>query len=291
MPPKSQELRQKWRVAKDRLKETCHSTHDTMSHIFYSGAVSHCETKTKTKLSDVFLRYDDTRLTNADYFALRWQHWFTDNVRFPLSPLLLNFAKVNAFMEQIIAFYERFLEHTLLKSQQNKIVLLRPTMAQMLLLTPNPRSIRTALPDIRKAEHVAIILNNNMDGRFSDGGTHWSLVWVSMAQRLSLHYDSLPRGGNRSQAKIITKALSIILKTELEFVHMKDNPIQRNGFDCGLRACVTLEFLIENVFQNRDSGEPDDEYSLSLKGWDIDTHLSRRELQFLVERLRAANPG
>lgn len=196
-------------------------------------------------------------------------------------------SSANSFHQnQIISFHQRFLENTLLQSRRNKIVLLRPSMAQMLLLARSPRAIREALPTLREAEHVAIILNNNMDGRIPDGGSHWSFLWVSTAQRLALHYDSVPRRGNRPQAKLITKALSVVFRTEIEFVHMPDNPVQENCYDCGLRACVTLEFVIEGVFQNAELGEPDDEYSLTMKGWEIDTQLSRRELQLLIERLR-----
>lgn len=200
------------------------------------------------------------------------------------------------------------MEQTLLKSQENDILLLRPLMTQMLLDDHEPETVRTIIPGLQTASHIAIIINNNNSSRSSNNsinggasrgsGTHWSLLMVCLREGLALHYDSMPIHGNRAQAREVTDALGRALdnksnnssSTQLEFIHMEDVPVQRNLADCGLYACISMEFVIEHILRNARAGEPDDEYSLSLRGWDINTKRGRQDLRVLMKVLRNSSP-
>lgn len=164
-------------------------------------------------------------------------------------------------------------------------------MTQTLLIEQQSETKKTSLPDLKGASHIAIIINNEMNTDVAPGGgIHWSVLVVCVRHALALHYDSMPVHGNRPRAHDITRALGSVLDTQLEFIHMEDVPLQRNVVDCGLYACISMEFVIEKILHNAQAGEPDDEYSLSLRGWDINTKRGRRDLRLLMKILRNECP-
>jgi sentrin-specific protease 8 len=120
-------------------------------------------------------------------------------------------------------------------------VLLRPSMCFMLMQTPDPRTIRVrfvtstqcvsanlfvrssqeALPDFSKTTHIFLPLTDSDEPERAEGGTHWSLLLVSVVDGVSFHYDSLPPGNTR-KAQFCTQQVSVLLKKPLRFINLSD---------------------------------------------------------------------
>lgn len=73
---------------------------------------------------DAYLSYYDIRLTREDVSVLK-DDWLTDN---------------------LIAFWEEYLEHEFLENyKHNQIVLLRPSMSFMLMQTKDPTTLKVRI--------------------------------------------------------------------------------------------------------------------------------------------------
>ncbi|PQE12677.1 hypothetical protein CJF30_00002533 [Rutstroemia sp. NJR-2017a BBW] len=103
--------------------------------------------------------------------------------------------------DNTIAFWEEYLENeTLKKYPSSNIVLLRPSMAFMLMQTPNPLDLKQALPDFSKTTHIFLPINDNRNVSVAEGGSHWSLLLVSVVDGVAFHYDSLsPSNWNEAE--------------------------------------------------------------------------------------------
>jgi len=210
---------------------------------------------------DAYLSYFDVRLTQEDVSTLR-NDWLTDN---------------------IIAFWEEYLEHEYLASyKQSNIVLLRPSMSFMLMQTPDPRTLREALPDFSNATHIFLPINDCQSPTVAEGGSHWSLLLVSVVDGVAFHYDSLPPGNIR-EAHGVTQKLSRLLNKGLRFINLDDSPTQENGSDCGVFVCLSMRhLLLKRLLIVRS----DEQVSMSMGGRKVDAREGRKEMTKIIEDFR-----
>ncbi|OAT13959.1 Ulp1 protease, variant 2 [Blastomyces gilchristii SLH14081] len=210
---------------------------------------------------DAYLSYHDVRLTNEDIYTLKTD-WLTDNV---------------------IAFWEEYLEREFLVNYQSaNIVLLRPSMSFMLLQTPDPRTLRDVLPDFTKTSHIFLPINDCRNVNEAEGGTHWSLLLVSVVDGVAFHYDSLPPG-NCDEALQATQKLSHLLNKQLRFIHLDDSPVQENSSDCGVFVCLHMRHLLLKRLLMANSSE---KISMSLRGMRVNANNGRKEIVRIIERFR-----
>ncbi|ODH12802.1 hypothetical protein ACO22_07901 [Paracoccidioides brasiliensis] len=200
-------------------------------------------------------------LTNEDIYTLKTD-WLTDNV---------------------IAFWEEYLEREYLANYKNaNIVLLRPSMSFMLLQTPDPSTLREALPDFTNTTHIFLPINDCRNVNEAEGGTHWSLLLVSVIDAFAFHYDSLPPG-NRDEAYQVTGKLSSLLDKPLRFINLSDSPVQENSSDCGVFVCLQMRHLLLKRLLVATSSE---KISMSLGGMKLNASNGRREIVRIIERFR-----
>ncbi|KAL1981066.1 hypothetical protein VTN96DRAFT_3131 [Rasamsonia emersonii] len=210
---------------------------------------------------DAYLSYYDIRLTRGDVQTLK-NDWITDN---------------------IISFWEEYLEREFLsKFKHSNIVLLRPSMSFMLLQTPDPRTVRDALPNFTGTTHVFLPINDCRNVAEAEGGTHWSLLLVSIIDRVAFHYDSLPPG-NRMEAYQVTMKLGALLNRPIRFVHLDDAPVQENSNDCGVFVCLNMRHLLLKRLLMANSNE---KISMSLGGRKVDASAGRKEILKIIEGFR-----
>jgi Ulp1 family protease len=96
------------------------------------------------------------------------------------------------------------------------------------------------------------------------GGSHWSLLLVSVLEGVAFHYDSMPLG-NSLDAQHAPSKLSLLLGRSMTFIHLPNSPLQENGSDCGAIACLNMRHL----FLRRLLSVPSDKkVSMSLDGVD-----------------------
>ncbi|KAI9683316.1 MAG: hypothetical protein M1829_005386 [Trizodia sp. TS-e1964] len=210
---------------------------------------------------DGYLSYHDVRLTKEDIDTLK-SDWLTDNC---------------------IAFWEEYLEREHLSSYKNSnIVLLRPSMAFMLLQTKDPLTLREALPDFTNTTHIFLPINDCRNVEEAEGGSHWSLLLVSVLDGVSFHYDSLS-DMNFSEAKLVSNRISMLLNRPLRFNNLVDSPQQDNGSDCGVFVCIQMRHLLLKRLLSRNSSQ---KVSMSMGGRTVNASAGRKEMLKIIEEKR-----
>ncbi|KAH8602626.1 ulp1 protease family protein-like protein [Bisporella sp. PMI_857] len=210
---------------------------------------------------DAYLSYYDIRLTKEDVDTLK-NDWLTDNT---------------------IAFWQEYLEREeLRKFPSSNIVLLRPSMAFMLMQTRDPLSLKEALPDFSKTTHIFLPINDARNVSVAEGGSHWSLLLVSVIDGVAFHYDSM-NPSNYSEAENATNKLSHLLERALRFHNLADSPQQENSSDCGVYVCIEMRHLLLKRLLLANAKE---KVSMSMGGKFIDASGGRKEMLRIIENYR-----
>ncbi|KAI4867833.1 cysteine proteinase [Hypoxylon rubiginosum] len=208
-----------------------------------------------------YLSYHDILLTWEDIKALR-DDWLTDSN---------------------ITFWEEFLEREVLtKYPQAKISLLRPSMAFLLMKNKDTEQVRSVLPDFRDITHIFLPINDAINVSQPEGGSHWSLLLVSIIDGVAFHYDSL-NGANNKEAWESSKRLASVLGKQLRFHYLPDSPQQENSSDCGVFVCITMRHLLVKRLLAVNAGQ---KISMSMAGKAIDSAGARKEMLKIIESLR-----
>lgn len=182
-----------------------------------------------------------------------------------------------------IAFWEEYLEReTLPRYPQARIVLLRPSMSFLLMKEPNLKQVRFALPDFSKVTHVFLPINDNRNVSQAEGGSHWSLLLVSVLDGVAFHYDSLG-GANYAEARLATRKMTELIGKPLRFVNLDDCPQQENGSDCGVFVCLIMRHLLIKRLLAANARE---KVSMSMGGKMVDSNGGRKEMLHIIEKLR-----
>lgn len=182
-------------------------------------------------------------------------------------------------------FWEEYLEHEKLTAYPNSnIVLLRPNVSHLLLRTPTNtvHNLGSALPDLKKTTHMFLTINDNRNPESIAGGTHWSLLVVSLIDGVAFHYDSLTPT-NFEDARLLTYHLSLVTGTKLRVVSIEGTPQQRNGVDCGVHVCLMMQHLLLGKLLNQTSDLP---INMSLTDNDIDAAVGRKEMIKVIDSRR-----
>jgi Ulp1 family protease len=185
--------------------------------------------------------------------------------------------------DNVIAFWEEFLEREFLTSYSSShIVLLRPAMSFMLLQTDDPSTLAEALPNFSKTTHVFLPINDCNSVSVAEGGTHWSLLLVSIVDGVAFHYDSLPPG-NQEEARRVTQKFSQLLQKQIRFIQLSDSPQQENSSDCGVFVCLNMRhLLLKRLLQVRTN----EKVSMSLGARRVDAREGRKEMMKIIESFR-----
>jgi sentrin-specific protease 8 len=162
------------------------------------------------------------------------------------------------------------------------IILLRPSMSFMLLQTPEPQTIASALPGLKGVSHIFLPITDCRNPSIPEGGSHWSLLLVSIVDGVAFHYDSLPPG-NGQEARVCTQKLSSLLGKGLRFVDLEDSPQQENSSDCGVFVCLSMRHLLLRRLLQAGSHE---KISMSLGGRNVDASAGRKEMLRIIEGFR-----
>jgi len=210
---------------------------------------------------DAYLSYYDVRLTKHDIDCIKYD-WLTDNA---------------------IAFWQEYLERErLVHFPRANIVLLRPTMSLMVMHTPDPITLKSALPDFSQTTHIFLPVNNARDLEKPESGSHWSLLVVSKIDGVSFHYDSLG-GDNRHEAEIVSHKFSQLLRKPLRFAQMHDVPQQENGSDCGIYVCLFMRILLIDRLLKTDGNR---KISMSLRDEPINAKRGRKIIMEIIDGFR-----
>lgn len=174
----------------------------------------------------------------------------------------------------------RYLEREDLQAfPKASIVLLRPSMSFMLMQTPDPLALKEALPNFSTTTHVFLPINDNADVTAAEGGSHWSLLLVSVIDGVAFHYDSMSASNDR-EARSTTMKMEQLLGKKLRFIPMHDSPQQENGSDCGVFVCVLMKHLLLKRLLRADASR---KISMSMKDAHINARDGRKQMLKVIE--------
>ena len=177
----------------------------------------------------------------------------------------------------------RYLEREYLTEyKSSNIVLLRPSMSFMLMQTPDPRTLKEALPNFSRTSHIFLPINDCRNVEVAEGGSHWSLLVVSLADQYAFHYDSL-NPANRNEAQLVSNKISQLLGKPIRFINLEDSPQQSNSSDCGVFVCIEMRHLLLKRLLQAGSRE---KVNMSMGGKHIDASAGRKEMLRVIESFR-----
>lgn len=156
-----------------------------------------------------------------------------------------------------ISFLYEYLEHSYLNESKkaDKVVLLRPSMAYLLLHTEDPKSLKEVLPPLDKARFIFLPINDNPDVRAIEGGAHWSLLVIGVADKCALYYDTM-EGSNLNVSVKTTKQLGHLLNKSFQFFCVP-TPQQVNMSDCGVLVCEITALLLSRLIESNENDKVD----------------------------------
>lgn len=145
--------------------------------------------------------------------------------------------------------------------------------------------IEAIIPDLDGVTHMFVPVNDDDQsqemGRGS-GGSHWSLVLVSLVDGVAFYYDSIA-STNVNEANRIIRTLAAVLRMQLRFIPLNDTPQQENGSDCGVFVCMFMEHLLLHRLLMVRTNE---KVSMSMGGKHIDAREGRKKMLRVIEERR-----
>lgn len=155
-------------------------------------------------------------------------------------------------------------------------------MAFMLMQTPDPLTLKDALPDFSRTTHIFLPINDARDASVAEGGSHWSLLLVSVIDGVAFHYDSLTPS-NYQCAQTATNKMMRLLNRQLRFMNLDDSPQQENSSDCGVYVCIQMRHLLLKRLLSANARE---KVSMSMGGKLVDANGGRKEMLRTIEGFR-----
>lgn len=154
-------------------------------------------------------------------------------------------------------------------------------MSQMLKIIPDTASIKGNLPDFTKTTHIFVPINDRV-AEIGEGGSHWSLLVVSIIDGVAFHYDSL-YPSNRHDAMLLSQRIGTLIGKDLKFVNLEDSPQQENSSDCGLFVCIHMKHLLLRRLLKVGSSQ---QINMSMAGRTVDAAAGRKEMMNIIEEYR-----
>lgn len=155
-------------------------------------------------------------------------------------------------------------------------------MSFMMIQTPDPLTLKEALPNFSRTTHIFLPINDCRNVMEAEGGSHWSLLLVSVVDGVAFHYDSLCES-NDHEARVATQKMATLLGRSLRFISMDDCPQQENGSDCGVFVCLLMRYLLLNRLLRADSKE---KVSMSMAGKNVEASSGRKEMLKIIDGFR-----
>lgn len=178
----------------------------------------------------IVLQYYDSSVYKEDIDNLEVGEWLNDNN---------------------ISFIYEYLNHTvmaeILRKSPNIIQLVKPSIAYLLLHTQDIEAMAVEMqPGLRNAQFLFLPINDNPDVSAVEGGTHWSLMVISIVDHKALYYDSMYNGLVTSAATQMRKQMSRLLRVDLDLISVI-TPQQVNGSDCGVIVVEITALLLNRL--------------------------------------------
>lgn len=173
----------------------------------------------------ISLNYHDSLLRFSDVELLKGPYWLND---------------------QIISFYFEYLQKQKFGSN-NSILFISPEVTQLMKLM-HGHDLEGLLKEIHviDKDFVFFALNNNETTKA--GGSHWSLLVLSMPESTFFHYDSSNKS-NLSHCEHFVRDLKAAMKSTNLKIKSPKCLQQNNSYDCGIHVLSMADKIGEFVDQ------------------------------------------
>lgn len=176
--------------------------------------------------NELVLSYGESLLRESDVILLRGPYWLNDT---------------------IISFYFEYLEKDCFQNNRS-VLFISPEVTQCIKISPQSELSIFLDPLVQNEnrEFIFFALNDN-NVIESCGGSHWSLLVISIPEMAIFHFDS-SSGSNYNQARElgfkVAKYFSLPLSRSVENVPCLQ---QSNGYDCGIHVLCNTEQLASHA--------------------------------------------
>lgn len=186
----------------------------------------------KKRLDDKILQFFDVSIYGEDLVNLKDDEWFNDN----------DISFVYEYLERYqLSKYDKLVS--------SAIQLVRPSMVYLLAQTPEPQQLRGVIPPLEKGKFLFLPVNDNDDVEAVCAGSHWSLVVISMLDKVAMVYDSMEQANEREARDVITKVEDYLNDGTKFHVRLMSTPQQLNGSDCGVIVSQITAYLTSKLLQ------------------------------------------
>lgn len=176
---------------------------------------------------DVVLSFHDSLIRKSDFSLLGKTCWLNDNV---------------------IGFAFEYFEKEVFAEFSSVVSFVGPHVTQCFKMMSFDEAKLLIEPlDLTKKELAFFAVSDHMSE--DAGGTHWSLLVLSVTNKICYHYDSLS-DQNRESAKQIFVILNKIFKGSLKFEE-SSCPKQTNSHDCGVYVICFAEHLCHHFCHSK----------------------------------------
>ncbi|KAG7896394.1 hypothetical protein KL907_001791 [Ogataea polymorpha] len=192
---------------------------------------------------DKVLKFHEITVYREDILNLRDDEWLNDN----------NLAFIYEYITRvhIEPTLRRRIRFANQKMIETSIILLMPAFTFLLAHHPEPTQLRGVLPPIEKAKFVFMPLNDNEDLGVAEGGYHWSLVVLSVEDRLAMVYDSM-ESANEQETKQLVSKIEQYYGFKFRIITDLHPPQQSNGSDCGISVAGFTAILVARLLKAED---------------------------------------
>ncbi|UJR28617.1 hypothetical protein I4U23_009850 [Adineta vaga] len=157
--------------------------------------------------------------------------------------------------DNIITFAFEYLQYDskFTRNYSNIFVFVTPPVVQLIKMSDNlfAEELLQSIDFLEKKFLILPINDNRQVTAFA--GSHWSLLILSIQDKILYHFDSMSSANDRT-AKDIQDKFRIFFHEQVQLINTRC-PQQKNGFDCGLYVIVIVEefcrFLYENYLSKK----------------------------------------
>ncbi|GMF00207.1 unnamed protein product [[Candida] boidinii] len=181
---------------------------------------------------------EDISLNKEDLYNFLEDEWLNDNNIAFIYELLLKY-QINPILNKKYKFPNKELV-------ENTIHLLMPTFTFLLMHSTDPNLLKGVLPPIEKSKFIFLPVNDNEDLGVGEGGSHWSLLLISLVDNTAIIYDSMLLANETETLRLI-KNLEVYLGVKLKVINDDQTPQQINGNDCGLLVIINSIILLNRI--------------------------------------------
>lgn len=230
--------------------------------------------------SDVVVRYRGLPVYVSDVANLLDDSWLND------SNILYVYELLEAVQLPRLAARAAHLAYA--KPLHPCTVVLLPPLMVFLLMHSQASLLVGVVPALEKALFVFLPVNDNEDVGVAEGGSHWLLVVVCMAERRALVVDT-QAGANARESADAVRAVERYLQSAGETVQFKVETMpcfqQENGSDCGILVCQLTAVMVERLLSVGEGERVD----MRVGGVEVDANAGRLWIMEVVEWMGRQN--